>query len=169
MEEWRAVKDFEGLYEVSNAGNVRSLPVGRRTGKLLKMSSKTGYNYISLCKNGGSRSVLVHRLIAQSFITNMDGLPYVNHKDLNKTNNTVDNLEWITPLGNAHHARDAGVRFGYPKRKFCIRGHEKTDENSYFFQGRRSMQRTCKICSKTILNAEYYRKRRERKRKEGVG
>lgn len=85
------IPDYEGLYEVSNLGRIR------RNGKILKpCKNRGGYLLVELCKNGIRRTVLVHRLVSQSFIPNPQNLPQINHKDEDKTNNTVNNLEWCT-------------------------------------------------------------------------
>jgi hypothetical protein len=106
FEEWRDVPGYEGLYEVSNLGEVRSLDrittmkneVKRIThGKLLKQgkyNSKSNYRGVALCKEGISTKHSVHRLVALAFIPNPENLPEINHKDENKQNNRVDNLEW---------------------------------------------------------------------------
>ena len=91
MEEWKNVIGYEGLYEVSDKGNVRNV----RRNTLLKLT-KTYYGYIqvNLYKNGIRTGLRVHRLVAQAFLPNPDNLPEINHKDEDKTNNRVDNLEW---------------------------------------------------------------------------
>lgn len=103
---WLSVKGYEGLYEVSNIGNVR-----RVGGKLLSPKpGKLGYKIVSLSMNGYFKKYLVHRLVAEAFITNPDDKPYVNHLDGNKANNRVDNLEWATPSENIQHAYDNELR-----------------------------------------------------------
>ena len=95
---YKDIKDLEGKYQVSNFGNVMSLNY-HQTGKskLLKPSkTKDGYLLVNLSKNGKRKIFLVHRLVAEHFIPNIDNLPQVNHKDENKQNNSVDNLEWCT-------------------------------------------------------------------------
>ena len=112
MEEiWKQVKGYEGIYEVSNLGRVKSLArtvraiYGRATHyseqkvkeRILKPSFSTyGYAYVALARNGKSKTTLVHRIVAEAFIPNPDDLPCVNHKDENPSNDCVDNLEWCT-------------------------------------------------------------------------
>ena len=102
MELWRPVADFEGLYEVSNLGRVRSAS-GQYAGKIIGMRSDyrgNGYLEVELCKNGKRSRKKVHRLVATAFLPNPGNLPEVNHKDEDTKNNAVDNLEWIDHYGN---------------------------------------------------------------------
>ncbi|ADW95244.1 HNH homing endonuclease [Escherichia phage UAB_Phi78] len=93
MELWLPVKGYEGRYSVSNRGVV----VSHLTGKPLTQSCNTfGYKQVSLHKDGKQVSKTVHRLVAEVFIPNHNSLPFVNHKDEDKTNNDVSNLEWCT-------------------------------------------------------------------------
>ena len=87
---------YEGLYQVSNLGNILSLNY-RNTGRAELMNpweDKDGYLKIGLRKNRKTDFILVHRLVAQTFLPNPDNYPQVNHKDENKANNRVENLEW---------------------------------------------------------------------------
>lgn len=90
---WKDVKDYEGLYQVSNLGRVRSLKFEKE--RILKPGiNGRGYFYVNLWKNGEYKQYRVHRLVAQAFLTNSNNLPEVNHRDEDKTNNKVENLEW---------------------------------------------------------------------------
>lgn len=109
---WRQVVGYEGLYEVSNFGKVRSLdryvkhPRGdlRLKGRILKQQiDHNGYLFVSLSKNGKVKMFRIHRLVAQAFIPNPDNLPMVNHKDENPLNNQVFNLEWCTAKYNINY------------------------------------------------------------------
>lgn len=98
-ESWRPVIGHEGRYEVSSLGRVRSL----LTNKILKQSkNSSGYFVVGCSTKSRSGNKLVHRLVAESFIPNPLNLPQVNHKDENKENNSVSNLEWCTPNYNRH-------------------------------------------------------------------
>ena len=92
-EKWKDVKDYEGHYQVSDKGRVKSLKQGKE--RILKPErNKFGYLDIGLRKNGEHKKFKVHRLVAIAFIPNPDNLPQINHKDENKENNKVENLEW---------------------------------------------------------------------------
>ena len=104
VEEWKPVVGFEGLYEVSNLGNVRSIQFHgkRRIKELSQFSDKLGYRRVKLRKWDDSiaGSFQVHRLVAMSFIPNPDNKPQVDHIDTNPSNNRVDNLRWVTSMEN---------------------------------------------------------------------
>lgn len=105
---WKPIVDYEGLYEVSNTGQIRSL---FRYKKTLKYNvTKRGYCTVELFKNKLSKRLLVHRLVAEAFIPNPDNLPQVNHIDENPQNNSVDNLEWCTAKYNMNYGEGAKTR-----------------------------------------------------------
>ena len=113
MEEWRDIKGFEGLYQVSNKGNVKSLErkvwdsrgyYRTVTEKILKANKKgRGYLYVTLSKDGIDDDYYVHQLVACAFIPNPQGLPEVNHLSEDKENNCVENLEWVSHEYNANY------------------------------------------------------------------
>jgi hypothetical protein len=104
IEIWRDVKDYEGLYRVSNLGRVKSLYFGKE--RILKPFSERGYQYVELRRHGTRKGAIIHRLVATAFIQNPIGKREVNHKDFNKVNNHVENLEWVTKNENAKHAHE---------------------------------------------------------------
>jgi hypothetical protein len=112
-EVWKDVVGYEGLYQVSNLGNVKSvaravkrigqsdLPVKERI--LKQQDDKAGYKTAMLSKGGKLKLLKVHRLVAIAFIENPEGYPIINHKDENKQNNKADNLEWCTHKYNTNY------------------------------------------------------------------
>jgi hypothetical protein len=119
MEVWKDIVGYEGMYQVSNYGNVKSLErvVVRSNGSKMYIKEKLlnkrlndrGYIEIKLSKNGKSGYAKLHRLVAQAFIPNPENKPQVNHKDTDKENNHVDNLEWNTHSENQKHAHANGL------------------------------------------------------------
>ena len=109
MEIWKDIKGYEGIYQVSNMGRVKSLDrldnKGRKThGHILKVKHDGGgYCQVALSKNGKQIYPKVHRLVALHFIPNVDNKPQINHKDEDKENNAADNLEWVTSKENANY------------------------------------------------------------------
>lgn len=113
MEEiWRPVKEYEGYYEVSNLGRVRSIDryvntkgdsKRIRNGRVLKGILHNEYVWVTLSKDNLKSKKRVHRIVAEAFLPNPDNLPQVNHKDEDKTNNNVDNLEWCTAKYNMNY------------------------------------------------------------------
>ena len=102
---WKDIEGFEGLYQVSNMGNVKSLNYNH-TGKeriMKPQKSSNGYLQVKLWKDGKAKRYLVHRLVANAFLDNSDNLPEVNHKDENKENNHVDNLEFCSRSYNCSY------------------------------------------------------------------
>lgn len=121
MEIWKDIENFEGYYQVSNTGRVRSLTrtiitnsghSATYTGRDLKLKTdRYGYYVAFLCKRteGVRKSITVHRLVAITFLEVVKGKNLVNHIDGNKKNNNVDNLEWVTSKENTHHAIKNGL------------------------------------------------------------
>lgn len=140
MEEWKDVKGYEEIYQVSNTGKVRSLDryvSGKLDSKHLvkgvyfkPQTSHKGYKTVILRKNGKPSTKQVHRLVAESFIPNPENLPQVNHKDTNKKNNFVENLEWITNYDNMQHAKANGCfgKFTDSQKKAVMKNIRKCHE-----------------------------------------
>lgn len=112
QEIWKDIEGYEGLYQVSNLGNVKSLNYrNMKKPHLLKPKvTHDGYYRLNLCKDGILKSRTIHILVARAFIPNPDNKPQVNHIDGNKQNNCVSNLEWVTGKENIRHAIDTGLR-----------------------------------------------------------
>jgi hypothetical protein len=100
MEVWKDIKNYEGLYQVSNKGNIYSI----RKNKLFKLNTnKFGYYCVSLYKNSTTKTYYVHRLVAETFIPNPDNKPEIDHIDTIKTNNRVENLRWCNHKENMNN------------------------------------------------------------------
>ena len=109
MEKFVEISGYNGIYEISSFGNVISNNFGKR--KILKQSTMTsGYKMVVLKKDGKQKSFSIHRLMAIAFLPNENNLPQVNHKDGNKLNNDLSNLEWCTQSQNIQHMYDSGLK-----------------------------------------------------------
>lgn len=103
-EEWRPVPGYEGLYEVSSHGRVKSHHIhGHREEKILSPGNVGGYLNVVLCRDKNKKYVGVHRLVAMAFIDNPNNYRLINHKDENPSNNHVENLEWCTNEYNLNY------------------------------------------------------------------
>lgn len=145
MEIWKDIKGLEGKYQVSDLGNVKALAftgIRKDGGKhhvveKIKKQSVFNNGYYGTSTNGTHGSILIHRVLAESFIPNPENKRTVNHKYGNKLNNSIDNLEWCTHSENNKHAYDTGLK----------KASEKVRENS-----RGLMKRNGKDCSKIVIN-----------------
>ena len=170
IEEWRPIEGYEGLYEVSNTGRVRSLDrfivdsLGHKRfykGKvLIPVKSNLGYLFVGLYCNEKNKRYLVHRLVAQAFIENPDNLPEINHKDEDKTNNSVENLEWCTAKYNLSY----GTR-NIRRRETAIKngswtGLSRKESMKKYYQENRD-----RICERQKeYNRKYYQDNKEKLR-----
>lgn len=107
MASWKPIPGFEGKYEVGDNGEVRYIRAKHQRKLKQKLNRHTGYLSVCLINGGGKKPTYkaVHRLVAEAFIPNPDGLAYVNHMDEDKTNNVVGNLEWCTPEYNTNYSK----------------------------------------------------------------
>jgi len=162
IEQWRDVVGYEGLYEVSNIGNVRSLdrevrnPTGGgmrlRKGRLLRHSyHKHGYPRVSLYDEGIKTTVDIHRLVAEAFIDNPDNHPFVLHNDDNPKNNSVDNLRWGNCSDNGHDAVRNG-RHHCANKTHCSRNHPLEYPNLVVGHSRKGT-RGCLACNRALSHA----------------
>lgn len=150
LEEWRDIKGYEGLYQVSDLGRVRSLDRlstngNRLKGQILKpATNKGGYLQVSLRKDGKTRSFLAHRLVAEAFCPNPDNLPFVNHCNERKNDNKAFNLDWISFDENINYGtRNERISKAHGKRVRCI-------ETGIVYYSAREAARQLGIDSSTI-------------------
>lgn len=109
MEIWKEIEGYEGLYEVSNLGNIRSIDritCGRKQkGRVLRqtVNKNTGYLSVGLCKNGNRKTYTVHRIVGKAFVENVDNKDTINHINENKLDNRAENLEWLSLSENLRY------------------------------------------------------------------
>lgn len=158
-EVWKDIKGYEGLYQISNQGRVKSLQFlhGNRYGasyryreRILKPTDN-GYGYliVGLKKGTKRNNYYVHRLVASSFIENPDNKKYVNHLDYDKTNNKADNLEWCSQIENVR----------YSKHRMEHQKNTKLPESGFKYIKKRKVKEGCvyEVGIKTHLGYFYYR------------
>lgn len=171
MEEvWKDVKGYEGLYQVSNIGRVKSLPrlqvcrFPRITHERILnwCIEQSGYASVRLYDKGGKpKRIKVHRLVAENFIENPNIYPCINHKDENKLNNKAENLEWCTSKYNTNYG-SAIEKSAIGRRKIIIAENEKTKEILTFVGGTEAAKYfnthksyIWRICKKEIIALGY--------------
>lgn len=157
---WKAVKGYEGLYEVSNRGQVRSLdiytPCFNGTMRLRKgrikpiYTNNRGYQNVALCHNGKTNRILLHRIVAEAFIPNPDNKAQVNHIDGDVCNNNVENLEWVTDNENKAHSNIDCGGTQRPQKPVLVR--ELKSNATTYFKGLREAERTLSLDHKSALN-----------------
>lgn len=149
---WKPVKNYEGLYEVSDSGEIRSLPrngTAKHARAISQRIHKTGYMYCCLNKGNKQKNFQVHRVVAESFIPNPQNKPQVNHKNGSKIDNRVDNLEWVSQNENALHSFQ---KLGHKASKhgmkpiMCI-------ETGVIYESRRDAERRLEMSNGSILHA----------------
>lgn len=135
-ENWKAIAGYEGYYEVSDTGKIRSVDrvvinrgfPQRLKGVTLRHNlNQNGYPYVIICKNGKTKCQCIHKAVAAAFVDNPDGRRVINHKDGNKQNNNASNLEWTTSLENNLHALRTGLRVptrGEKQGKSVLKEHQ---------------------------------------------
>ena len=127
--QWKDIIGYENEYQINQFGEIRTLKDSPKLKKYnaLKpqINKRNGYVYQMLYKNGKEKLLRVHRLVAMAFLSNPNNLPQVNHKDGNKQNNSVDNLEWCEQSYNMKHAFKTGLEKPSEKQKAAVR---KTNE-----------------------------------------
>lgn len=127
MEIWKDIKNYEGIYQISNLNKVKSLSrilldiTGRKQAIkeriMVQSINNSGYKYVPLSKNNSVINHHIHRLMAETFIANTENKPQINHIDSNKLNNNLTNLEWCTQSENIIHAFNNGKIIPWLKGK----------------------------------------------------
>lgn len=124
IERWKDIEGYEGYYQVSNLGNVKSISrqvyhpitnIQLINERILKPDLRRGYKYVSVSKNGIKKGFLVHRLVGFHFLNSIEGKNEINHKNGIKTDNRVENLEWVNSSENQKHAVKIGLQFSGSK------------------------------------------------------
>lgn len=138
-ESWKDVLGYEGCYQISSFGRLMGFPRHNwKVGGIRKwFKMKNGYLVYSLHKDGVHIKILVHRLVAKTFIPNPENKPEVNHLDGNKENNHVSNLEWATPSENMKHSFDTGLN---DCREITKRGSEHHEAKPLVMLDKRTLQ-----------------------------
>lgn len=156
---WKDVEGYEGLYQVSNLGRVRSLdrvtynpvqPGCVRHGKLIKPQKRGRYLFNALRKDGEAKQISIHRLVASAFVPNPNNYPVVNHKNENKYDNRAENLEWCTQKYNCNYGqrnRKTGDKHFKPVMSIDKFG------NTEKFESILAASKSIGLCRSTIGNA----------------
>jgi hypothetical protein len=161
MEIWKKINGYND-YEISDKGIVKSCKYGKET--ILKLECNKGYLRVSLCKNNITKRFQVHRLVASHFLNNRYNKPCVNHKDGNKLNNSVANLEWVTYSENEIHSYKCLNKIN-PIRKLndiaisdilknCVKGLNQNNKGNVIeFMNKYNVDRKTIL---NVLNKKYY-------------
>ena len=154
---WKDIVGYEGKYQISSLGNIRSLRYngGNHVRNLVPIDNGHGYLSIALCDGEGKRKKFyIHRLVADAFLDNTDNLPQVNHLDHDRKNNSVDNLEWCSVhdnllYGTTHSRSVETLRATYPSRK-AVAQYDVTGNLVAIFNSTRDAARKTGIDSSSI-------------------
>ena len=147
MERWKDINGYDGLYQVSDCGNVRNV----KTGKNKKAGiTPYGYKRVVLYANGKRKWFQVHRLVADAFIPNEDGKREVNHIDGNKLNNNAANLEWATSSENHLHAYSNGLKHANIENAVKARSKKVKCSNGVVYESVQATARSLGICASNI-------------------
>lgn len=123
---WKDILKYDGQYQISSNGQVRSFKQNKDVPHLIKpFEDRDGYLCVRLTKDGTKRQYRIHRLVAETFLFNRDNKPTVNHKDGNKHNNCIDNLEWATYCEQIRHVVDNNLRSSQSVQVMCIETGQK--------------------------------------------
>lgn len=147
MEEvWKDIAGWEGMYQVSNLGRVKSLPrkivykngrIDFIKGKILtKSENEKGYYFVTLIKNSKRKMIMIHQLVARAFIKNPNGFKYVNHIDENRKNNCVNNLEWCNNYYNQLYSKGKPVKGTHLRSGKCLYFATAREAEKYGFNSR---------------------------------
>lgn len=161
-EVWKDIDNWEGIYQISNYGRLKSFKQSEN-GKILKITNKiNSYLSVVLCKQYEGKitreSWKLHRLVAKAFLKNPNNLPEVNHIDFNKHNNEVDNLEWVSKKENTKHAIKGKpqiinhlIEYNKNEKPKSVMQYDKNMNCIGIFKSAREAQRRTGICSRNIL------------------
>ena len=162
--EWRQIPGYEGYYEISDQGLVRSMErtvpgkagrmdTRRAQDKKVFVAKSTGYLVVNLSKEGINKTHLIHRLLGATFLPNPDGLPEIDHLDRNKQNNALSNLRWCDRKTNLKNRKESEKPIGISEERYII----LTKENHYQV---RINSKTClgtfKTMDEAILERDFY-------------
>lgn len=153
---WKDIEGYEGLYQVSNLGRIKSLGMRSNHKKemIMKQQIVRGYKKVTLTKESKPKIYSVHRIVAYEFIENIDDKIEVNHIDGNKLNNCVYNLEWVTPSENIRHAFKLGLKNQKKgkdnDRSIQVLQYDKDNNFICEYGSIREAERETNICHKDI-------------------
>ena len=166
METWRDIEGYEGLYQISNKGRVKSTERIKWSGnvyykapeRILKACKRVsnGYLFVNLYKDGKRKPCTIHRLVAEAFLPNPDNLPQVNHKDENKENNCISNLEWCSPKYNCNYGtknqRSAEKRRNDPSMSRPVMSINKESGLTMEYPSLKEAERLTGVSTRNIVN-----------------